>query len=107
MRHFKVNQKDIFFILKEQLQYGALVTLDRYKGLSEKTFDMLVSEAINFARGVVEPLQEIGEKHGLKYEDGKVSCPPEFRDVFKQYGRDPAAYPGDCRYCVARGARGC
>ena len=88
MGHFKVNQKDIFFILKEQLQYGALVTLDRYKGLSEKIFDMLVSEAINFARGVVEPLQEIGEKHGLKYENGKVSCPPEFREVFRQYGRD-------------------
>jgi len=88
MGHFKVNQKDIFFILKEQLQYGALVTLDRYKGLSEKIFDMLVSEAINFARGVVEPLQEIGEKHSLKYENGKVSCPPEFREVFRQYGRD-------------------
>jgi len=55
MGHFKVNQKDIFFILKEQLQYGTLVTLDRYKELSEKTFDMLVSEAINFARGVVRP----------------------------------------------------
>jgi len=88
MGHFKVNQKDIFFILKEQLQYGALVTLDRYKGLSEKIFDMLVFEAINFARGVVEPLQKIGEKHGLKYEDGKVSCPPEFREAFKQYGHD-------------------
>ena len=55
MGHFKVNQKDIFFILKEQLRYGALVTLDRYNGLSEKTFDTLVSEAINFARGVVRP----------------------------------------------------
>ena len=88
MGHFKVNQKDIFFILKEKLQYGALVTLDRYKGFSEKTFDLLVSEAINFAKGVVDPLQEIGEKQGIKYEDGKVSCPPEFREAFKQCGRD-------------------
>jgi len=88
MGHFKVNQKDIFFILKEQLQYGSLETLDRYKGLNEKTFDMLVTEAINFARGVVDPLQEIGEKHGVKFEDGRVSCPPEFRQAFKQYGQD-------------------
>jgi hypothetical protein len=36
MGHFKVNQKDIFFILKEQLQYGVLLTLDRYKRLTEK-----------------------------------------------------------------------
>ena len=71
MGHFKVNQKDIFFILKEQLQYGALGKLDRYKGLNEKTFDMLVTEAINFARGVVDPLQEIGEKHGVKFRRWK------------------------------------
>jgi alkylation response protein AidB-like acyl-CoA dehydrogenase len=88
MGHFKVNQKDIFFILKEQLQYGALVTLDRYDGLSEKVFDMLVSEAIKFARGVVEPLQEIGEKNGVNFEDGIVSCPAEFRKAFSQYGQD-------------------
>jgi alkylation response protein AidB-like acyl-CoA dehydrogenase len=88
MGHFKVNQKDIFFILKEQLQYGSLGALKRYKGLTEKTFDMLVTEAINFARGVMDPLQEIGEKHGVKYENGSVSCPPEFREAFKQYGQD-------------------
>ena len=88
MGHFKVNQKDIFFILKEQLQYGSLGALKRYKGLTEKTFDMLVTEAINFAKGVLDPLQEIGEKYGVKYENGSVSCPPEFREAFKQYGQD-------------------
>jgi alkylation response protein AidB-like acyl-CoA dehydrogenase len=88
MPHFKVNQKDIFFILKEQLKYGSLCSLDRYKDLNEKTFDMLVTEAISFARGVVAPLQEIGEEHGVKFEDGRVSCPPEFRDAFKKYGQD-------------------
>jgi alkylation response protein AidB-like acyl-CoA dehydrogenase len=88
MPHFKVNHKDIFFILKEQLKYGSLCSLARYKDLNEKTFDLLVTEAISFARGVVDPLQEIGEEHGVKFDNGKVVCPPEFRDVFKQYGRD-------------------
>jgi len=88
MPHFKVNQKDIFFILKEQLNYGALCSLERYKDLNEKAFDMLVSEAISFARGVVDPLQEIGEAHGVKFEHNKVSCPPEFRKAFKRYGED-------------------
>jgi len=88
MSHFKVNQKDIFFILKEQLQYGSLCSLARYRELNEKTFDMLVTEAISFARGVVDPLQDIGEAHGVKFENGKVVCPPEFRNTFKQYGQD-------------------
>jgi alkylation response protein AidB-like acyl-CoA dehydrogenase len=88
MPHFKVNQKDIFFILREQLNYGSLCSLDRYKGLNEKTLDLLVTEALRFARGVVDPLQEIGEQFGVNFEDGKVSCPPEFRDAFKRYGED-------------------
>ena len=55
MGHFKVNRKDIFFILKEQLHYGSLCKLARYQGLNEKTLDLLVTEAISFAKGVLDP----------------------------------------------------
>ncbi len=61
MGHFKVNEKDIFFILKEQLNYGSLCKLERYRDLDEETLDMLVTEAIKFAKGVVEPLQGRGD----------------------------------------------
>ncbi|MCP4753712.1 MAG: acyl-CoA dehydrogenase [Proteobacteria bacterium] len=88
MGHFKVNQKDIFYILKDQLNYGSLCSLDQYQDLDEKTFDMLVTEAINFARGIVDPLNEIGEEKGVTFDNGEVRCPPEFKKAFKQYGRD-------------------
>ena len=88
MGQFKVNQRDIFFILKEQLKYGNLCKLHRYQDLNEKTLDLMVSEAINFARGVIDPLNEIGETWGVRFENGKVSCPPEFKKVFKRYGED-------------------
>ena len=88
MGYFKINQKDIFFILKDQLNYASLCELSRYEDLNEKTLDLLVKEAIGFAKGVVDPLQEIGEKWGVKFDDGKVSCPPEFKTAFRQYGRD-------------------
>jgi len=61
MEHFRVNEKDIFFILKEQLNYGSLCRLERYSELDEETLDLLVTEAIKFAKGVIAPLQEIGE----------------------------------------------
>jgi len=60
--------------------------LDRYKDLNEMSLDMLVNEAIVFAQKVVDPLQESGEEWGVKFEDGKVYSPPEFRNAFKQYG---------------------
>ncbi len=88
MPHFKVNQKDLLFILKEQLNYGCLCMLDRYKDLNEKAFDMLITEAIAFARGVLDPLQEIGEAWGTRYENGRVFSPPEFRAAFRRYGQE-------------------
>ena len=36
MGHFKVNQKDIFFILKEQLNYGHLCTLTIAKNIGKE-----------------------------------------------------------------------
>jgi len=88
MGHFKVNKKDIFFILKHQLKYGSLCLLERYRDLNEKMFDMVVNEALNLAQGFVDPLQEIGEKWGVKFEGGKVFCSSEFRNAFKLFGRD-------------------
>ena len=88
MGHFKINEKDIFFILKDQLDYGSLCKLKRYNELDEDTFDMLVTEAIKFAKGVVDPLQQIGEAWGVAFEDGQVRCAPEFRDTFKMYGEN-------------------
>jgi alkylation response protein AidB-like acyl-CoA dehydrogenase len=88
MGHFKVNARDLMFILKEQLNYGRLCTLDRYKEQNERILDMLVKEAVEFAKGVVDPLNEIGETIGLRFENNRVICPPEFREAFRQYGAD-------------------
>lgn len=98
MTHFKVDERDLLFILKEQLGYGALCSLDRYRDLDEETLDLTVTEAVKFARGVVAPLQEVGEAWGAVYERGEVRCAPEFREAFRLYGengwiaaaRDPA-----------------
>jgi alkylation response protein AidB-like acyl-CoA dehydrogenase len=86
MSHYKVNTSDIFFILKEQLRYGDLCKLERYRGLNEKALDMVVQEAIALAKGRLAPLQEIGDRQGVTFEGGKVSCPTAFREVFKEFG---------------------
>ncbi len=88
MGHFKINPADIFFILKEQLNYGQLCQLERYKDLDEKTLDLMLAEAITFAKGVVDPLNDIGETSPPLFENGKVTCPVEFKAAFRQYGED-------------------
>jgi alkylation response protein AidB-like acyl-CoA dehydrogenase len=88
MGHFKINQKELFFILKEQLDYKSLCSLPRYDDLNEKSLDLLVNEAINFGKGVIAPLNDVGETYGLRIENGSVVCPPGFRDAFKKCGED-------------------
>ncbi len=88
MGSFKVNPRDLFFILKEQLGYGRLCGLPRYRELNEKALDLLVNEAVRFARGVVYPLNGIGEENAPRLVDGAVKCPPEFREAFRRCGRD-------------------
>ena len=88
MSHFKVNENDLFFILKNQLNYGSLCKLDRYRELDEETLDLLVKEALKFARTEIAPLQEIGEKWGVVLENGAVRCAPEFQAAFRLYGEN-------------------
>jgi alkylation response protein AidB-like acyl-CoA dehydrogenase len=88
MGWFKINRNDIFFVLKEQLGYGSLCRLERYRDLSESMLDQVVTEAMNFAGGILDPLQEIGEAWGVRFESGKVTCPPEFKKAFQKYGRE-------------------
>jgi len=88
MPHFKVNVKDILFILNDQLNYGSLCALHRYHGLNAKALDLAVTEAAAFAKKVVDPLQAIGESHGVEFKDGRVYCPPEFKEAYRQYAAD-------------------
>ena len=87
MSHYKVNLKDILFILNDQLNYGSLCALPRYKGLNAKTLDMAVNEAAVFAKKVIDPLQEIGESKGVTFNDGQVSCPDAFKDAYHRYAK--------------------
>lgn len=88
MTDFKIDTKDVFYILKEQLHYGTLCNLAPFEDLNEKTLDLLVNEAIHFAKGVLDPLNRIADEIPLVFENGEVRCPAKFKEAFRQYGED-------------------
>ena len=88
MGHFKINEEDVFFILKDQLDYGSLCRLERYQDFDEDTLDMLVKEGIKFAKAELSPLMEIGEKWGVVFEDGRVRSAPEYKQAFRVMGEN-------------------
>ncbi len=88
MGHFKISEEDVFFILKDQLNYGSICELSPFKDFDEDTLDMLVREGIKFAEKELDPLFEIGEKWGVLFENGEVRCPPEFKTAFQIFGEN-------------------
>lgn len=88
MGHFKVNVKDLLFILNNQIGYGSLCALPRYQGLTPKALDLAVTEAAAFAKTKVALLQEIGDDPGATFADGRVSCPEAFRKTYRCYALD-------------------
>ena len=59
-----------------------------YGELNEKVLDLLVGEALRFAKGVLDPLNAAAEETPLRYENGNVHCPEAFKNAFRQYGDD-------------------
>ena len=85
---FQIDSRDVFFILKEQLDYGRLCSLASYGELNEKVLDLLVAEAIRFAKGILDPLNAVAEESPLQYENRTVHCPEAFKEAFRRYGED-------------------
>jgi 3-hydroxyacyl-CoA dehydrogenase len=75
-------------INKEQLDYGRLCKLEAFADLNEKTLDLLVNEAIHFAKGVLDPLNHFAEETPLSFDNWEVRCPKGFKEAFRQYGED-------------------
>jgi alkylation response protein AidB-like acyl-CoA dehydrogenase len=78
-----VDRRDLDFVLYEQLHVDEMTQLDRFKDFNRKTFDMIITEARNFAVKEVLPTCAEGDKEGVVFEDGKVKVPQCFHRAFE------------------------
>ena len=77
------DRRDIDFVLYEQLKADELTQNDRYNDFNKKTFDMIVSEARNFAIKELLPTCAEGDREGLVFENGQVNVPQSFHRAYK------------------------
>jgi len=82
---YDVNLRDIFFILFEQLGMDELLKLDAFKDFESADARVILEEATKFAKEVVNPLNRPGDEEGCHFENGKVSTPKGFKELYKQY----------------------
>ena len=76
------DRRDIDFVLYEQLKTDEMTSLDKYKDFNKKTFDMIVTEARNFAIKELLPTNAEGDKQGLGFENGQVKVPECFHRAY-------------------------
>jgi hypothetical protein len=88
MTEFKVDKRDIQFLLYEQLGMMQLTEFERYEGMTREDFDMVLSEAIKFFGEELAPTFREADETGCKLVDGQVYVPESYIELYKKYGRN-------------------
>jgi len=85
MAQLIADLRDIKFVLYEQLEAEELVRMEKYKDFNKKIFDMIITEARNFAIKEILPLNEEGDRIGLSFDNGQVKVPECFHRAYKLF----------------------
>ncbi|MEW5946390.1 MAG: acyl-CoA dehydrogenase [bacterium] len=82
---FRVDRRDIDFILKEVVDLDKITALEPFKDFSTDDFDMTITEAIRFAVEKIAPLNKTSDSVGAKFDGGRVSVPPDQVPVYREF----------------------
>ena len=76
---------DLRFVLEQLLDTGQLAHLPRYREFSIELAAAVLTEADNFASGVLAPLNQQGDREGASWTPQGVTAAPGFGAAYQQY----------------------
>lgn len=77
------DRRDIDFVLFDQFDAESLTTHAMYADFNRKAFDMVISEARKFALKEILPTYALGDREGVRFDQGRVTPPGCFRRPFE------------------------
>ncbi|HYA43942.1 MAG TPA: acyl-CoA dehydrogenase [Syntrophobacteraceae bacterium] len=80
-----VDERDVKFILNEQLRIEELCKFARYADFSREAFDMVLAEAGKLAERAFYPTNKLGDVQGCRFENGQVKVPDSFHEPYRLY----------------------
>ena len=86
---YKRDDRDVRFVLNEQLGIEKLLGFEPYKDFSKDDFEMILDQAIKIAASDIAPTFQDGDREGAHFDQGRVTVPKSFQrcwDVFKEGG---------------------
>ena len=83
MADYKVDRRDIRFVLYELLDVEKICELEAFSDFNKELFDMVIDEGAKLAEEVLAPLNKVMDEKGAQFDKGKVSLPEEIYPAWK------------------------
>jgi len=85
---YKVDLDDVKFTLFDFLNPVPLFSMPRYQGQTLEMYQQVLEEGLKFAKNELAPLNEKGDRIGVKLVDGRVKMPEGFKEALTQFGQN-------------------
>lgn len=85
MGEFHVDMRDIRFNLFDFLDLGQLTKFDRFKDFDAELFGDVVEAAADQSRNLLAPLNQQGDRVGVRLENGRVRMPEGWKAAYKAF----------------------
>ena len=85
MAQLIADRRDVDFVLHEMFHVEEFSQQEKFVEFNKKTVNLIVSEARNLALKEMLPTQEIGDRQGVHFENGKVTVPEEFKKLYNLF----------------------
>lgn len=85
MANLLVDERDMKFVLYEQLNIEELCEAEVFSEFSREMFDMVLDAATKLAEKELAPTNADGDQKGVVLEDGQVKVPESFHRAYQHY----------------------
>ena len=85
MSEFHVDMRDVRFNLFDFLNVGTLTKSPLYEDYDAELFDDVLNACYTQSRELLHPLNEVGDRVGLVFEDGRVKMPAGWQHAYDAY----------------------
>ena len=84
MSTYRAPLRDMQFVLRELAKIDEIAKLPGFEETGDVA-DAILDEAATFAAGVLDPLNQSGDKEGCTWKDGAVTTPSGYKEAYKQF----------------------
>jgi 3-(methylsulfanyl)propanoyl-CoA dehydrogenase len=77
--------KDIKFVLNDLLGLDKMTNMPGFEDATPDMVDAILEEGGKLMSEVIQPLNQVGDTEGCKWDDGVVTTPTGFKEAYDQY----------------------